>query len=403
MLLYHTGFQEIRDPDLHYGRKNADFGQGFYLTSNLAFAQRWTKERKNQPAVLNTYELDLTDLAVHRFLRDTGWYDYIFNNRAGKPDPLAADVVIGPIANDTLYDTLGILTSGFLKKENALQLLTIGPEFEQIAIRPKKQKNTCSGKQPASSGVKRSALTGKRWKKSRRNISLLLQKKWNLFSKDMLKDTPFFERVFLFYILIPFIPLSDSQCVAAVVVFVFRMAFNPVIMHFVLGDQQKQPLPKVRIKSRFFIAFDPSFFLPGNSPILFQSIYHIFGVRIQIDLTGFFQAFQCGNNSGQFHAVVCRLLFSAGDFLFFSFIAQDGSPAAGTRIPAAGTVRIDGNLFFIQHREAVPQKKALPHLRCRKNVLSFRYRSPSHRRQVSSRGRPVWHGLFLRSRKQLHG
>ena len=82
MLLYHTGFQEIRDPDLHYGRKNADFGQGFYLTSNLAFAQRWTKERKNQPAVLNTYELDLTDLTVHRFLRNTAWYDYIFNNRA---------------------------------------------------------------------------------------------------------------------------------------------------------------------------------------------------------------------------------------------------------------------------------------------------------------------------------
>ena len=140
MLLYHTGFQEIRDPDLHYGRKNADFGQGFYLTSNLAFAQRWTKERKNQPAVLNTYELDLTDLTVYRFLRDTAWYDYIFNNRAGKPDPLAADVVIGPIANDTLYDTLGILTSGFLKKENALQLLTIGPEFEQIAIKTEKAK-----------------------------------------------------------------------------------------------------------------------------------------------------------------------------------------------------------------------------------------------------------------------
>ena len=140
MLLYHTGFQEIRDPDLHYGRKNADFGQGFYLTSNLAFAQRWTKERKNQPAVLNTYELDLTDLTVHRFLRGTAWYDYIFNNRAGKPDPLSADVVIGPIANDILYDTLGILTSGFLKKENALQLLTIGPEFEQIAIKTEKAK-----------------------------------------------------------------------------------------------------------------------------------------------------------------------------------------------------------------------------------------------------------------------
>lgn len=32
MLLYHTGYQEIREPDIHHGRKNADFGQGFYLT-----------------------------------------------------------------------------------------------------------------------------------------------------------------------------------------------------------------------------------------------------------------------------------------------------------------------------------------------------------------------------------
>ena len=26
MLLYHTGFDEIKHPDIHIGRKNADFG-----------------------------------------------------------------------------------------------------------------------------------------------------------------------------------------------------------------------------------------------------------------------------------------------------------------------------------------------------------------------------------------
>ena len=140
MIVYHTGFQEIREPDLHYGRKNADFGQGFYLTSNLEFAQRWTKERKNENAVLNTYELDLSGLSVHRFERDTAWFLYLSDNRAGKPDTLPADVVIGPIANDTLYDTLGMVTSRFLTKEEALQLLTIGPEFEQIALKTEKAK-----------------------------------------------------------------------------------------------------------------------------------------------------------------------------------------------------------------------------------------------------------------------
>ena len=41
--LYHTGFQEIREPDLTIGRKNADFGQGFYLTSDKDFSERWAK------------------------------------------------------------------------------------------------------------------------------------------------------------------------------------------------------------------------------------------------------------------------------------------------------------------------------------------------------------------------
>ena len=40
MRLYHTGYEEIREPDIHHGRKNADFGQGFYMTANEEFACR---------------------------------------------------------------------------------------------------------------------------------------------------------------------------------------------------------------------------------------------------------------------------------------------------------------------------------------------------------------------------
>ena len=32
MTLYHTSDREIRNPDIHYGRKNADFGWAFYLS-----------------------------------------------------------------------------------------------------------------------------------------------------------------------------------------------------------------------------------------------------------------------------------------------------------------------------------------------------------------------------------
>lgn len=63
--LYHVGFDEIRQPDLRRGRKNADFGQGFYLSDNEDFSRRWARERKGlaarlrfvSSAVLNSEEI----------------------------------------------------------------------------------------------------------------------------------------------------------------------------------------------------------------------------------------------------------------------------------------------------------------------------------------------------------
>ena len=40
MVLYHTGYQEIRVPDIRHGRINADFGQGVYMTADEEFARR---------------------------------------------------------------------------------------------------------------------------------------------------------------------------------------------------------------------------------------------------------------------------------------------------------------------------------------------------------------------------
>ena len=133
MILYHTSDREIVYPDIRYGRKNADFGWGFYLTPDREFTYRWAGDH----AVVNEYELDERGLDTHVFLRDREWFDYIFNNRRLK-DGLKSDVIIGPIANDTIFDTLGIITSGYLKPEDAMKLLLIGPEYRQVAIKTEK-------------------------------------------------------------------------------------------------------------------------------------------------------------------------------------------------------------------------------------------------------------------------
>ena len=134
--LYHISNIEIRNPDIYYGRKNADFGQGFYLTPDMEFVFRWAGSN----AIVNEYELDETGLQIHRFDRDEKWFEYIFQNRRAK-DSLTADVVVGPIANDTLFETFGVISSGFLKAADAMKLLMIGPEYTQFALKTEKAAN----------------------------------------------------------------------------------------------------------------------------------------------------------------------------------------------------------------------------------------------------------------------
>lgn len=134
--LYHVGFQKIEKPDIRHGRRNADFGQGFYLSEDESFVKRWAKERSGSDTVLNAYEPETDGLKVKRFDRDAEWFDYIFKNRAGYRDTLSeVDVIVGPIANDTLYDTWGIITSGLLDSGLALELLQIGGEYRQTVIK----------------------------------------------------------------------------------------------------------------------------------------------------------------------------------------------------------------------------------------------------------------------------
>ncbi|MBR1530686.1 MAG: DUF3990 domain-containing protein [Eubacterium sp.] len=136
MELYHTSSAEIKSPDVNYGRRNADFGGGFYLSDSLDFVTKWSSERN---ACVNRYTLNLTDLKVKHFEHSDEWFDYIANNRVGNKDKFAEyDVIIGPIANDTLYDTYGIIFSGLISGTDALKLLKVGKRYTQINVKTEK-------------------------------------------------------------------------------------------------------------------------------------------------------------------------------------------------------------------------------------------------------------------------
>ena len=134
--VFHAGEEEIRKPDVFHGRKNADFGQGFYLSPQEAFVRRWAHEGKDGRAVFNVYELETEGLQVRRLNRDAEWFDVIDDNRHMRGDRFRDwDVVVGPIANDTIYDVMGITTSGLLRRDQSLALLLEGPAYEQIVLK----------------------------------------------------------------------------------------------------------------------------------------------------------------------------------------------------------------------------------------------------------------------------
>ena len=137
--LYHASYEIIEYPDVHYGRKNADFGQGFYTTDSKEFAYRWVRESPGKDIIISHYSLDESSLKIKKFERDNEWFNYIFSNRRVKPDAYAEyDLIIGPIANDTIYETFGIITSGYLSDEEAMKLLLIGPMAQQIVLKSQK-------------------------------------------------------------------------------------------------------------------------------------------------------------------------------------------------------------------------------------------------------------------------
>ena len=142
MRLYHAGFLEIKKPDIHFGRKNADFGQGFYLSPDPDFSRRWAGTEKGKDTYINTYELDTEGLKIKVLKRNEEWFSYISKNRNEVKDAFPEfDVIEGPIANDIIYDLLGITTSGCLKSELSLKILSMGPEYTQVVIKTEKAKD----------------------------------------------------------------------------------------------------------------------------------------------------------------------------------------------------------------------------------------------------------------------
>lgn len=143
MILYHGSNLVVSKPRLVQQNRFLDFGYGFYTTTNreqaISFANKVTRRRKSGHRAVSIYEIDesvaFKECSLLRF-DEPGeeWLKFVSENRAGKCSGEVYDFIFGPVANDDVYRTFTLYTSGVLTKEQTLEQLKIRKLYDQLVL-----------------------------------------------------------------------------------------------------------------------------------------------------------------------------------------------------------------------------------------------------------------------------
>lgn len=135
MILYHGSNVAIENIDLAKCRPYKDFGKGFYLTDIRRQAERMaarTSKMFHGEPTLTSFEFDL-NVAVKQGLRikifsspNEEWARFVMANRdLNTVQPCHDyDIVIGPVANDTIARLLRMFIENFITEQQLVKELT---------------------------------------------------------------------------------------------------------------------------------------------------------------------------------------------------------------------------------------------------------------------------------------
>lgn len=145
LTLYHGSQMSVPQPKAKVGRKNLDFGPGFYLTKIKKQAEDWAvvmagRKGRNAEAVLNIFQFDMNQVAIDGVriksfpTYDLEWLDYVVACRRGKDYSDEYDIVEGGVANDNVIDTVEDYEKGIITAEQALGQLRYKKVNHQLCI-----------------------------------------------------------------------------------------------------------------------------------------------------------------------------------------------------------------------------------------------------------------------------
>ena len=128
MILYHSSYTQIRNPDINHSRNAVDFGPGFYTTPILEQAKKWSMKflKAGQIPIVSKYELDekaFKKLKVKRFdSYSEDWLNFIIAGRKGLIIG-DYDLIIGSVANDKVFNTIELFLDDLIDKDQAIKRL----------------------------------------------------------------------------------------------------------------------------------------------------------------------------------------------------------------------------------------------------------------------------------------
>jgi len=96
-------------------------------------------------ALVNIYELNEKEIEKNLILRfespNVDWLHFVVNNRMLKPIETDYDIIIGPVANDDVYETIIAFESGIYDEQETLKRLQVRKLYNQYVFKNQEAMN----------------------------------------------------------------------------------------------------------------------------------------------------------------------------------------------------------------------------------------------------------------------
>ncbi|WP_242999029.1 DUF3990 domain-containing protein [Blautia producta] len=143
-ILYHGSNIAFDKISLSKSRNRRDFGRGFYCTISEEQAAEWAKRMyiRNFSGKQYVYQYifhESGELKIKHFTElDTDWLEFMKDNRTKDDIQHSYDVVIGPVVDNNMMDTVQLYISGTLEAYEAAYKLRYNKFSNQVSFHTEK-------------------------------------------------------------------------------------------------------------------------------------------------------------------------------------------------------------------------------------------------------------------------